>query len=93
MTHEHPVPRMSVFIFQRAIILLTGRCSGQVYERRKIVMQKSDKELAVELAIAVIQTIPQMQSLQSGVKKPIDGSDVRVILTDCYDAVTSLNGM
>lgn len=53
-------------------------------------MSRSDKELAVELAVAVISTIPQMQSLSPGIKRPINGDQVNDILKDCYNAVHAL---
>lgn len=54
-------------------------------------MSKTDKELAVELAVAVINTIPQMQSQRAGAKAAISGKDVSDILNDCYNAVSSLD--
>ena len=45
-------------------------------------MDKRDKQLAVELACAVINSMK--------IVKPITGDDVNSILEDCYSAVTSL---
>ena len=54
-------------------------------------MNKSDKELAVELAVAVINSIPKMQP---GNMKPLSGQDIRSVLSDCFSAVKQLdNGM
>lgn len=53
-------------------------------------MPKSDKELAVDLAVAVISAISQMQSSSVGIKQPLSGTQVNDILTDCYNSVHSL---
>ena len=52
---------------------------------------KSDKELAVELAVASISIIPAMNAQQSGQKQPLSGADIKNILRDCYFAVRSLD--
>lgn len=52
---------------------------------------KSDKELAVELAVASISIIPAMNALQFGEKQPLSGVDIKNILRDCYSAVQSLD--
>lgn len=49
-------------------------------------MAKTDKELAVELARAVMISA----AIKSNAPKPIDGEFVNVILRDCYEAVASL---
>ena len=52
---------------------------------------KTDKELAVELAASALQATALMQNnQQSPIHKPLSGSDIRNILTDCYSAVRDL---
>ena len=49
---------------------------------------KTDKELAVELAASALQAMALMRNnQQSPIHKPLSGSDIRNILTDCYSAV------
>ena len=55
---------------------------------------KTDKELAVELAVAVIHAISRNTSSSTFVHKPINGTDIDSILKDCYRSVKDLdNGM
>ncbi len=49
-------------------------------------MAKTDKELAVELARAVMIAA----AIKSNSPKPIDGKFVDSILRDCYESVVSL---
>lgn len=51
---------------------------------------KSDKELAVELACAVIQAVSRHNQGTQLPKKPISGDDISIILKDCYQSVKSL---
>lgn len=51
--------------------------------------EKSNKELAVELAKSALQTMAQMQN--SVTHKPFSGSDIKNILNDCYSAVCDLD--
>lgn len=51
--------------------------------------EKSNKELAVELAAAVISSIP---SCDGTIGKPITGEDIKNILQNCYESVKSLDG-
>ena len=53
-------------------------------------MAKSDKELAVDLAITVINTIPSVWANSTGRKQPISGDQIKDILTGCFNAVHSL---
>lgn len=53
-------------------------------------MPKSDKELAVDLACAVIQSAAIRAQASTVPVKPLTGEDVRKILSDCYSAVSSL---
>lgn len=51
--------------------------------------EKSNKELAVELAKSALQAMAQMQSPVA--HKPFSGSDIKNILNDCYSAVCDLD--
>ncbi len=53
-------------------------------------MAKSDKELAVDLAVAVINTIPHVWANSTGTKQPISSEQIKDILTGCFNAVQSL---
>ena len=54
-------------------------------------MDKSNKELAVDLAKSVLQC---MSNNQSPLHKPISGDDIKNVLKDCYSAICDLdNGM
>lgn len=50
-------------------------------------MAKTDKELAVELACACINTI---RGNQTPTHKPLSTSDIDSILRDCYQSIQSL---
>lgn len=52
---------------------------------------KTDKELAVDLAVACISSIPMINSLREGAVQPLSGNDVMIILHDCFSAVRSLD--
>ena len=51
--------------------------------------EKSNKELAVELAASDFQAMAQMQS--SVAHKPFSSTDSKNILNECYFAVCNLN--
>lgn len=51
-------------------------------------MAKTDKELAVELAIALINSIAIKPT---PVHKPITGEQVQSILKDCHRAIKSIS--
>ena len=53
-------------------------------------MDKSDKELAVDLAITVINTIPHLWANSTGHVTPISDEQIKDILTACFNAVHSL---
>ena len=52
-------------------------------------MEKSNKELAVELAISAIQATAQLK--QDFPHQPLSGNDIKNILKDCYSAVCELD--
>lgn len=52
-------------------------------------MPKTDKELAVELAVAALSAIAHMAPSAS-IRKPLDGAQINDVLKDCYNAVHSL---
>ncbi len=52
---------------------------------------KSDKELAVELACAVIQSMSHHNQGAQLPKKTISGNDIHNILKDCYQSVALLD--
>lgn len=52
-------------------------------------MEKSNKELAVELAVSAIQATAQLK--QNSPHQPLSGNDIRSILQDCYSAVCELD--
>lgn len=56
---------------------------------RSMLMEKSNKELAVELAKFVI--LSSVLKNGDSVKKPLTGEDVRNILKDCYSSVCDLD--
>lgn len=51
--------------------------------------EKSNKELAVDLAKSALQAMAQMQN--SVAHKPLNGIDIKNILNDCYSAVCDLD--
>lgn len=51
-------------------------------------MEKSNKELAVELACAALNS---MSSRQGALVRPLTGDDIEQILNDCYFAICSLD--
>ena len=51
--------------------------------------EKSNKELAVELAASALQAMAQMQSFVA--HKPFSSADIKNILNDCYSAVCNLD--
>ena len=53
-------------------------------------MTKSDKELAVEIACAVIQSAALRAQVSSLPVKPLTGDEIRSILSDAYSAVSAL---
>lgn len=55
--------------------------------------EKSNKELAVELACAVVKAMAIHNNNSTAVKKPISGEDIDNILKNCYQSVKSLDGM
>lgn len=56
---------------------------------RRISMDKSNKELAVDLAKSALMAMAQMS--QNNIHKPLSGGDVENILKSCYLAVCSLD--
>ncbi len=54
-----------------------------------VVMDKSNKELAVDLAKSALMAMAQMS--QNNMHKPLSGDDVENILKSCYSAVCSLD--
>ena len=52
-------------------------------------MAKTDKELAVELAVSAIQAMAQLK--QNTPHQPLSGNDIKSILKDCYSAVCELD--
>lgn len=54
-------------------------------------MEKSNKELAVELAVSAIQAMAQMKSNSNSLHKPLGGEDIKNILNDCYSAICDLD--
>lgn len=52
-------------------------------------MDKSNKELAVDLAKSALMAMAQMS--QNNMHKPSSGDDVENILKSCYSAVCSLD--
>ena len=52
-------------------------------------MEKSNKELAVELEVSAIQAMAQMK--QGVLHQPLSGDDINRILRDCYSSVCSLD--
>ena len=52
---------------------------------------KTDKELAVELASAVIQAVSNHNSVSPVPKKPISGEDIDNILKNCYQSIHHLD--
>lgn len=56
-------------------------------------MAKSDKELAVEITCAVIQSAALRAQVAAGPAKPLTGEDIRKILTDAYSAVSGLESI
>lgn len=52
-------------------------------------MAKTDKELAVELAVSAIQAMAQLK--QNTSRQPLSGNDIKNILNDCYSAVCELD--
>lgn len=52
-------------------------------------MAKTDKELAVELAVSAIQAMAQLR--QNTPHQPFSGNDIKSILKDCYSAVCELD--
>lgn len=55
--------------------------------------EKSNKELAVELASAVVKAMAIHNNNSAAVKKPISGEDIDNILKNCYQSVKSLDDM
>lgn len=51
--------------------------------------EKSNKELAVDLAKSALQAMAQMQNTVT--HKPFSGDDIKNILNDCYSAVCGLD--
>ncbi len=52
---------------------------------------KTDKELAVEFASAVIQAVSNSSSNSGLAHKPISGNEINRILKDCYQSIKELD--
>ena len=55
-----------------------------------IIMEKTDKELAVELACAYISAWFSASGGNNPIKKPMSGDELDALLQNCYSSVSSL---
>lgn len=53
-------------------------------------MEKTDKELAVELACAYISAWFSASGGSNPIKKPMSGDELDTLLQNCYSSVSSL---
>ena len=53
-------------------------------------MEKTDKELAVELACAYISAWFSASGGNNPIKKPMSGDELDALLQNCYSSVSSL---